>query len=129
MGYHDHMIERFESPLGILGYDRDAQLLASHYPNVIEGFCPVWDGVCAIQNPARFATLYQRLRSGDTSVVGRNDGRNDIGLELTATGVHAEINLGMDTYEQELTFAEFDPILAVWERAWAAAQAYRRTLA
>ena len=67
--------------------------------------------------------------TGDQSLIGMNVGMNDQGLEITSTGVHAEINIGMETYEQELTFSEFAPILEAWEKAWAAAQAYKAGLA
>jgi hypothetical protein len=128
MTFYDNMIQRFETELGTLGYGKDGYLTAGKYPNIDRGFCPVWDGVLAIQDPARFAALYVRAVAGDTSVIGENDGMNDAGLEITATGVYAEINIGMDTYEQELTFEEFAPILAVWQKAWAAAQAYKASL-
>ena len=85
-------------------------------------------GINATENPTRFSVWFRNAAAGDQSLVGKNDGRNDQGLEITATGVHAEINIGMDTYEQELTFAEFAPILEAWEKAWAAAQAYKATL-
>jgi hypothetical protein len=126
MSVYDNMIERFETPMGVLGFGEDGRLKADRYPDIDGGFCPVWSGIRAIQNPARFAALYMRAKTGDTSVIGENDGINDAGLEITATGVHAEINIGMETYEQELTFEEFAPILEAWEKAWAAAQAYRK---
>jgi hypothetical protein len=130
MSVYDNMIERFETSMGVLGFGEDGRLKADRYPDIDGGFCPVWSGIRAIQDPARFAALYQRAIAGDTSVIGEDNGIyiNDQGLEITATGVHAEINVGMDTYEQELTFAEFAPILEVWQKAWAAAQEYKKTL-
>jgi hypothetical protein len=128
MSYYDHMIERYSTEIGVLGFDKTGYLIADRFPDIDRGFCPVWNGIEAIQDPARFADFYERAVAGDTSVIGENDGMNDAGLEITATGVHAEINIGMDTYEQELTFEEFAPILAVWQKAWAAAQAYKASL-
>jgi hypothetical protein len=125
MSFYDHMLERFETSFGVLGYDIDACLIADRQIPIDRGYCPVLSGMRAIQNPGGFAALYERAVAGDKSVIGMNDGMNDQGLEITATGVHAEINIGMDTYEQELTFEEFAPILEVWQKAWAAAQAYK----
>jgi len=125
MSFYDRMIERFETPWGVLGYDRDGRLIADRYPDVDRGFCPVWDGIWAIQDPSDFAILYHRAVSGDRSVVGQSNGLNDAGLEITATGVHAEVNVGMETYEQEMTFEEFRPILEAWDKAWAALRAYK----
>ena len=126
MSVYDNMIERFETPMGVLGYLDDGYLLADRFPDIVDGFCPVWNGLRAVQNPARIASLFRRGKGGDLSVIGESDGMNDAGLEITATGVHAEVSPDRwNTYEQELTFAEFEPILEVWEKAWAAAQAYR----
>lgn len=128
MSFYDNMVERFETPLGVLGFNSNGRLRAAKYPNVDRGFCPVWDGITATENPSQFAIWFRQAATGDQSLIGKNVGMNDQGLEITATGVHAEINVGMETYEQELTFAEFAPILEVWEKAWAAAQVYKATL-
>jgi hypothetical protein len=128
MSVYDNMIERFETSLGVLGYSDTGRLTADRFPDIDGGFCPVWNGIKAIQDPARFTALYERAIAGDTSVIGEGDGLNDAGLDITATGVLAELDIGMDTYEQELTFEEFAPILAVWQKAWAAAQEYKKTL-
>ena len=128
MSFYDHMIMRFESLMGTIGYDNSGYLLVDRYPDIDRGSCPVMFAIDHIQNPAEFGTWFRQAAAGDPSHIGKNDGIDDAGLEITATGVHAEINIGMETYEQELTFAEFAPILEVWEKAWAAAQAYKATL-
>ena len=46
------------------------------------------------------------------------------GLIVTRNGVRAELDMPDDSYEQQLTFAEFAPILAAWQAAWNGAQAH-----
>ena len=91
-----------------------------------EGYAPWGSAISNMQDPTAFSKLYERAKAGDASVIGDGDGMNDAGFEITSTGVRAELNIGMDTYEEDLSFAEFDLILGVWKKAWAAAQEYRK---
>ncbi len=128
MSYYDHMLERFDTPIGVVGYDRNGRLLVDHMPDIDRGYCPVMHAIMDCQNPARIAALLEIAKTGSSSVVGEYDGANVAGIEFENGGIRAELNIGAETYEQTMTLDEFEPILAVWQRAWVAAQAHRVTL-
>ena len=125
MAFYDNMVKRFEGEFGVIGFDASGRIILDRYIGTVDGYNPAMDSIWNIQDPTKFTKLYERVKAGDTSVIGDGDGMNDAGFEITATGVRAELNIGMDTYEEDLTFAEFDPILEAWQNAWTAAQAYR----
>lgn len=126
MSFGDHMIERFETSMGVLGYDKNGRLIADHFPDVDRGFCPVWDAIMDTQSPERVAQLFARSKAGDASAIGEYDGANASGIEFTDSGICAELNIGAETYEQTMTLQEFEPILDAWQRAWAAAQEHKK---
>ena len=123
----ERLVIKFTTPLGDIGVEPRFGLVAvDNVKPSVEGYVPWGSAISNMQDPTAFTKLYERAKAGDTSVIGEGDGMNDAGFEITATGVHAELNIGMDTYEESLTFAQFDPILTAWQKAWSAALEYRK---
>ena len=79
-----------------------------------------------MQDPELIAPFIARAKEGDASVVGYYKGMNVAGLEIGDNVLIAELDLPDDSYTDEMTFAQFDPILVAWQKAWAAAQEYRK---
>ena len=124
----DNMMQKFLCPDGVIGVMKDGSISTDNFPSKIGKYYPFEDAVHCIQDPTKFAPIFRKAMAGDKSTVGHYEGVNVAGLEITETGVRAELDLPDDEYHDELTFAEFAPILEAWEKAWAAAQAYKATL-
>ena len=51
MSFYDHMIVRYETPMGFIGYDNSGYLLVDRCPDIDRGSCPVMFSIENTQNP------------------------------------------------------------------------------
>ena len=117
------MIEWFDSGDGAIGYRADGRIWLDSDRPATPGETPVLTVVSLIQNPEAVSTAVAAALAGelDTPVIAFGELGD---LTVTNNGVYAELDMPEDSYEQQLTFAEFAPILAAWQAAWNGAQAY-----
>ncbi len=128
MSYLDNMLEKFDAGSCIVGYFDTGTIVVDGYVPTQGDFFPFANAIEEIANPSNFALMFRKAVDGDKTSIGFYEGVNVAGLTITASGVRADLELPNDEYSDELTFAEFAPILAAWEKAWAAAKKYRSTL-
>jgi hypothetical protein len=112
---------------GKIGFEPNGRIVASGLSEV-DIFDPLAQAIGQIANPSEFFQKIEQAESGDVSVIGFHDGCNDQGIEIEKQGILASFYLGDDEFEVRMTFAEFRPILDAWQKAWAAAQAYKYTI-
>jgi hypothetical protein len=121
-------VQKFDSSgVGYVGYNNEGRIWAGNFPK-IDGLDVLQGAIIQIQDPTEFLKLIPKAMNGDQTIIGYLEGGNDQILEITETGVLATLDLIDGSYELELDFEEFLPILKDWEDAWAAAQEYKKTM-
>ena len=125
MSYYDNMIERFDAGKCVIGFLDSGTIVVDRYERNEDGYFPFANAIQCLQDPELIAPFIARAKEGDASVVGYYKGMNVAGLEIGDNVLIAELDLPDDSYTDEMTFAQFDPILTAWQKAWAAAQEYR----
>lgn len=128
MSYLDNMVERFDAGTCVIGFLVSGTIVVDCYAPTAGKYYPFADAIAAIANPSRFSAMLGLAKSGNQSAIGYYEGVNVAGLEIGDGVLIAELDLPNDTYTDQMTFAEFDPILEAWQKAWAAAQVYRARL-
>jgi hypothetical protein len=128
MAYYDNMTQSFACEKCVIGFLDQGTIVVDKYKATVGKHYPFSDAIENIGNPLDFVRYFELAIMGDHSVIGHYEGVNIASLEITKTGVKATLDLPDDEFKDELTFEEFAPILAVWQKAWAAAQEYKKTL-
>lgn len=120
MTVRDSFVEEFDAENGVIGYTPDGRIWTEE--DGPTGSFPVYDAIGGIKNPAVVAAAVASAEAGTLEAPVESWGEV-AGLIVTRDGVRAELDMPDDSYEQQLTFAEFAPILAAWQAAWNSAQA------
>jgi hypothetical protein len=77
------------------------------------------------QNPSKIRQALLDFNGEDMEGVDYSEISN---VDLRMNKIVFEADPDSVGYETELTFEEFAPILETWEKAWAAAQIYKRSI-
>ena len=123
MAFRDTMIEWFDTGDGVIGYRDDGRFYMDWDRPIDPGDAPVMTVISLVQNPTSVAAAVAAAEAGKLTAPAEAHG--ELGdLVVTRDGVRAELDMPNNSYEQQLTFAEFAPILAAWQAAWNGAQAH-----
>ena len=118
-------VNSFPAYSGCVGYEQSGRVVAENLSQV-DDFDPIAQAISQIIDPQALFAAIQSAQQGSKSSVGYIISNNDQGIEVTDVGISAFFNLGDEEFVAEMTFAQFDPILAAWQKAWSAALEYRK---
>ena len=118
-------VSSFPAYSGCVGYEQSGRVVAENLSQV-DDFDPIAQAISQIIAPQALFAAIQSAQQGSKSSVGYIISNNDQGIEVTNAGISAFFNLGDEEFVAEMTFAQFDPILAAWQKAWSAALEYRK---
>lgn len=122
MAFRDSFVEQFDTGDGVIGYKPDGSIWVDREGPA--GSAPIFDAIWGVQDPGAVADAVADAQAGGLAAPAEVWGEV-AGIIVEPDGVRAELDLPDDSYTQQLSFAEFAPILSAWQAAWAGAQAHR----
>lgn len=114
----DKLVERFPCGGGTIGYDADGVLWTLYDP--AGGYRPILEAIADIKDPAQIAAAFDRAQRQELAEPFEQWG-NVAGLIVSQDKVRAEFDPD-ESFEEEVSFAIFAPMLLAWQQAWEGAR-------